>query len=193
MKNKIESEKWLDVGCGQDKIHTAIGVDMIKLPEVDVVHDLNSFPWPFADNTFDHVVCKHSLEHLNNFIGVIEEIYRITKPDGIIEILVPHYASDNFNTDPTHRISFGHRTLDYFCLGTSLSKYQYYSGARFERMINRISFRENVTDFRKHTKFNPMKLLGVEYIVNRLPRMYERFFVYWFPPSEIYFKLKVIK
>ena len=97
-----EGERWLDVGCGIDKVPGAIGIDRIKLPEVDVVHDLNVFPWPFGDNYFDHIVCKHSLSHLNDLVGTIEEIFRISKPDSILEILAPHYASDNFNTDPTH-------------------------------------------------------------------------------------------
>ena len=94
--------RWLDVGCGPYKTPGAIGIDWAKLPGVDVVHDLNVFPWPFSNNYFDHIVCNHSLSHLNNFVRTIEEIFRIAKPNSILEILVPHYASDNFNTDPTH-------------------------------------------------------------------------------------------
>ena len=118
-----EGERWLDVGCGIDKVPGAIGIDRIKLPEVDVVHDLNVIPWPFGDNYFDHIVCKHSLSHLNDLVGTIEEIFRISKPDSILEILAPHYASDNFNTDPTHNTTFGIRTMNYFLESTDF-KYQ---------------------------------------------------------------------
>lgn len=187
-----EDERWLDVGCGIDKVPGAIGLDKLKLPGVDVVYDLNEFPWPFKDNYFDHIVCKHSLSHLNNFVGTIEEIFRIAKPDSTLEILAPHYASDNFNTDPTHKISFGIRTMNYFLEGIDF-QYRYYSTVRFEKIVSRISFRENVTDFRRKTKANPFRNIGIEALVNRFPRLYERFFVYWIPPSEVYFKLRVIK
>lgn len=187
-----EGERWLDVGCGPYKVPGTIGIDWVKLPGVDVVHDLNVFPWPFGDNYFDHIVCKHSLSHLNDLVRTIEEIFRISKPNSILEILAPHYASDNFNTDPTHKISFGIRTMNYFLDGIDF-QYRYYSTVRFEKIVSRISFRENVTDFRNKTKTNPFRNIGVEALVNRFPRLYERFFVYWVPPSEVYFKLRVLK
>ena len=186
------SEKWLDVGCGPAKIPGAVGIDRCQLPGVDTVHDLNKYPWPFAANTFDHVVCKHVLPHLDDFVRAVEEIHRVTKPGGIVEILAPHYASDNANTDPTFRVRLGLRSMHYFCEQFDF-KYQYYSSARFQMVRRRVSFRENKTDFRKDTKANLARHLGLEWAVNTLPRVYERFFVYLLIPSEIYFKLKVLK
>ncbi len=185
-------QMWLDVGCGIDKIPGAIGVDKIALPNVDVVHDLDQVPWPFKDNTFDHIVCKHSLNHLSDLIKAMEEIHRIAKPNAIVEILAPHYSSDNFNTDPTHKFHMGIRTMNYFCEEFKF-KYHYYSKARFKMLKRHISFRENITDFRKDTKFNIARIVGFEFIVNKFPRIYERFFTYWFPASEVYFKLQVLK
>jgi len=46
----------LDVGCGRYKIPKAIGIDRCKFPEVDVVHDLDKYPWPFEDNAFDREI-----------------------------------------------------------------------------------------------------------------------------------------
>lgn len=187
-----KNENWLDVGCGTDKISGAIGVDLIKLPGVDVVHNLNVFPWPFEDNTFDHIVCNQSLSHLNDFVGVIEQMHRIAKPGGIVEILAPHYANDSFNTDPTHKMHIGIRSMNYFLEGIDF-KYRYYSSVRFEKIVTRISFRENRTDFRNKIEPNPTRWLGIEQLVNYFPRIYERFFVYWMPPAEVYFKLRVLK
>lgn len=187
-----ESERWLDVGCGKDKLPGALGVDLCDLPGVDVVHDLDQYPWPFEDNSFDHVVCRHSLSHLGNFVRAIEEIHRIAKRGAIVEILAPHYASDNCNTDPTLRTRVGIRTMNYFCEQYDF-KYQFYSSVRFVMIRRWISFRENATDFRKHTKANPFRWIGFEFLVNAFPRIYERFFVYWLPPSEVYFKLRVVK
>ena len=110
-----EHERWLDLGCGNDKLPGTIGLDRAHLPGVDVVHNLNHYPWPFEDNAFDHVVCKHSLSHVNDFVAALGEIHRIAKPQAIVEILAPHYASDNANTDPTTRTRMGIRTLNYFC------------------------------------------------------------------------------
>lgn len=188
----VTSELWLDVGCGVDKIPGATGIDRLAVPGVDIVHDLNLYPWPFQSDLFDHVACKHSLQHLDDFVRAIEEIHRVGKAGSIVEILGPHYASDNFNTDPTHKSSLGVRSLNYFCNNVDF-KYHYYSDARFELLSSRISFRENWTDFRSSVKFNLAEVLGFESLVNRFPRIYERFFVYWVPPSEVYFRLKIIK
>ena len=45
----MKHEKVLDLGCGLRKTPGSVGCDMISLPSVDVVHDLNSFPYPFPD------------------------------------------------------------------------------------------------------------------------------------------------
>ena len=43
----------LDLGCGDNKVEGAVGLDNIALPEVDIVHDLLSFPYPLKDEAFD--------------------------------------------------------------------------------------------------------------------------------------------
>lgn len=37
----------IDIGCGNSKRSGYIGLDCLKLPDVDIVHDLNTFPYPF--------------------------------------------------------------------------------------------------------------------------------------------------
>ena len=53
----------LDFGCGNDKVKNSIGIDKIKSETVDVVHDLDIYPYPFEDNFFDLIVCKHSISY----------------------------------------------------------------------------------------------------------------------------------
>ena len=53
---KAGAARTLDVGCGRDKIPGALGVDRVALPGVDVVHDLDSYPWPFEDSSFEALV-----------------------------------------------------------------------------------------------------------------------------------------
>lgn len=59
----------------------------------DVVVDLEGGKLPFEDNSFDSIECWHVLEHIESFKayrGIIEEFYRVLKPDGIVDIKVPH-------------------------------------------------------------------------------------------------------
>lgn len=185
-------ENWLDVGCGPSKIPGAVGIDLVELPGVDVVHDLNLRPWPFEANTFARICCRHSLSHLENLVTTMEEIHRIAKPDAVVEIVAPHFTSDNFNTDPTHKFHMGYRSMNYFCDNVEF-RYRYYSRARFELLARQISFRNAKTDFPRLPTLNPARWLGIEQIINALPRVYERFFCYVLPASEVYFKLRVVK
>lgn len=45
----------LDIGCGTNKKDSFLGVDILELPGVDIVHDLNSFPYPFSNNEIDEI------------------------------------------------------------------------------------------------------------------------------------------
>lgn len=74
----------------------------------DVIHDLDQYPWPFEDNSFDacHAYCV--LEHLGrqgdykSFFAVFAEIYRILKPDGHLFALVPSRNDKWAWGDPSH-------------------------------------------------------------------------------------------
>ncbi len=75
--------KILDLGCGNRKYtlgdNVVIGIDNVKLKEVDIVHDLNKFPYPFKNNEFDLIYTSHTLEHLDNLDKVFTELIRIMK------------------------------------------------------------------------------------------------------------------
>ena len=69
--------------------------------------DFNQFPWPFADNEFDHIVAKDILEHLgdtsSDFIKAIKEMYRISHNGAIWEVQSPHWRCDTALDDPDHK------------------------------------------------------------------------------------------
>jgi hypothetical protein len=94
----------LNLGCGQNKKPGYVNVD--KFGEPDVRHDLEKFPWPWPEDSFEEVVANHVLEHLGRdpdvFIGVMKEIYRVCRGGAFVRIAVPHPRHDHFVSDPTH-------------------------------------------------------------------------------------------
>jgi hypothetical protein len=94
----------LNLGCGNKRLDGYINVD--KYGDPDLKHDLETFPWPWPDNSVAEIQLIHVLEHLgrdtDTYLGIIKEMYRICQPDATILIIVPHHRSDFFYDDPTH-------------------------------------------------------------------------------------------
>ena len=104
----------LDLGCGQAKRQGAVGIDLRPGPGVDIVHDLNRFPWPLEDNRFELVLCSHVLEHLADLPAVMSEIHRVCKPGARVQIITPHFSSLNSWEDPTHMHHLARRSFRFF-------------------------------------------------------------------------------
>ena len=187
--------KVLDVGCGTNKFPGAVGVDSRNYEGVDVCHNLDEFPWPFADACFDRIIFKHSLSHLEDVCAVMEEVFRILKHDAVVEIVAPHFSSDNYFTDPTHRHPMGYRSMNYFCDNVPRWKYKYVD-ASFQLVSSYISFGEVTVDFNslenKRIK-NVCRAIGLEYLINKFPRVYEKLLAFSLPANTVYFKLQAIK
>jgi len=94
----------LNLGSGQSPMSGYVNVDMF--PPADVIHDLNVTPWPWDTSSVDGIRANHILEHLgataDGFIAIMREIYRVSKPGAIIDIVIPHPFHPSFFTDPTH-------------------------------------------------------------------------------------------
>lgn len=148
-------------------------------------------PWPFAANTFDKAICRHSLAHLENVVRTIEELHRILRPGGVLEIVTPHFSSDNAFTDCTSRWFFGFRSMDFFCPNRRF-KYRY-SRAEFELLEVRISFLQAAVFPPDKFKSNPLKILGIEALVNRFPRFYEHFLAFLLRANEVFYRMRVVK
>lgn len=135
---KIENALRLDIGCGSSKRDGHVGVDIIKLDGVDIVHDLTMFPYPFAENSVDEIWMDNVLEHLENPLLVMNEIYRICKNGAKITISVPYFRSFYATIDPTHRNYFGVNWFNYFDPSHIFNQRYKYTDARFQ--IDRIQF-----------------------------------------------------
>ena len=185
--------KKLEVGCGDQKREGYIGMDIVPLAGVEVVHDMNEMPWPLEDNTFEEIVLDDVLEHSNKFLGIIEEIYRVGKNSCIIKISVPHYSSDNMYTDPTHTTFFSSRSFNYFDKSLDYKHNFYLQDVNFKIKKVHISFREYFTHDGSKPFFNPFKWSGIEWLINKFSRVYEKFFCWILPASEIYYELEIVK
>lgn len=186
----MDKIKVLDLGCGLKKKEGATGIDICPESRADIIWDLNKTPWPFPDNEFDYIICSHIIEHLDDIVRVMEEIYRIGKKDAVMEIIGPYFSNFGAFADPTHRHFFASTTFDYFCVNNELKSWiKYSSKAKFEKISYCI-------DFWKIPKLGGIclhKLLGIQFFANKFTSRYERFFAFIFPACEIKFKLKIIK
>ena len=109
----------IDLGCGQSKHgDDFIGVDYTKYKGVDVVWDLEEYPYPFPDDCASLVLATHVLEHINPhkgvFINMMNEVWRIMRPGGEFAFVVPYAGSPGYWQDPTHVNPINRNTLAYF-------------------------------------------------------------------------------
>jgi len=116
MKDKFGIQ--LDIGCGANKQPGFVGIDMLDLPGVDIVHDLETFPWPLDDESVLRAVASHVLEHINPhkgvFINFMNEVWRVLKPNAQFAFVVPHATSHGYAQDPTHCNMINETTMHYF-------------------------------------------------------------------------------
>jgi predicted SAM-dependent methyltransferase len=100
----------LNLGCGFDKREGWLNVDNFPECDPDKILDIEKTPWDLPSDSFDVVLMKHVLEHVGadfpTFKAVMQELYRILKPGGKLEIHVPHVRHDSYWADPTHVRAF---------------------------------------------------------------------------------------
>jgi hypothetical protein len=117
-------------------------------PYISVEHDLEEYPWPWADNTFDEIKAWDILEHVQRPMKFITEMWRISKHGAPI-LVHTSWAGKTLEAravwrDPTHVRPFHEDSFHYFDPtqgGFWFSHYgKFYSPARFH--IVRIDLEE---------------------------------------------------
>lgn len=169
----------LYIGCGKDIRKGYINLDCVKLPGVDVVHNLDKYPWPFKDNTFEEVYCVNVLEHLESIVKPMEEIWRISKNSARIIIKAPIFPGIGAAADPTHKQFFSFLTFNYFRPEDGLN---YYSKARFRIIKRKIIF---------HQYLKP--LTWFFNLSEKMQKFYNTFLSFLIPAYTLYFELETIK
>ncbi len=112
----MKETKKLNLGCFNDIKEGYVNLDKEKYFEgIDVIHDLEEFPYPFDDNTFEEILCKNTLSHLDvDRIKFYDELHRISKHNGVIIINEPYGI--NIFRSPEHKgMGFTFTTFEKLC------------------------------------------------------------------------------
>ncbi|MGC1214226.1 MAG: methyltransferase domain-containing protein [Micromonospora sp.] len=92
----------VDLGCGATKQWPGnLGLDIYPAPGVDAVADLSG-SLPLADDSVDVFFAVHILEHLINFLPLLDECHRALRPGGVLHVMSPWWRHVNAVADPTH-------------------------------------------------------------------------------------------
>ena len=122
-EKSVGSTQRLHLGSGYNPKLNWTNVDNRSLPGVDSVVDLNSIPWPWETSSISEIYAEDILEHLYplgkvegqmNIMAVMEEIWRVLKPNGVIHIKVPSTDGRGAWQDPTHVTYWNINTFSYF-------------------------------------------------------------------------------
>jgi SAM-dependent methyltransferase len=160
----------LDLGCGNNKDKGSIGADISRDSKADVVCDLNRYPLPFKNDSFDQVVSKQVFEHLQDVDKLMCEIHRIVRDRARIRVYVPHFSCFYSYADPSHK-----RTFSVFA---------------FDKIARNCGFNlvsRKITFHRAHRRF------GIQILANRFPVAYERFWAFILPAEHLYFEFEADK
>lgn len=106
----------LDIGCGANKQKNFVGMDKRKLEGVDIVHDLERFPYPLPKDICLTIVGSHIVEHIKPWLMIdfMDELWRIAKVGCQLALAMPYGVSHGFVQDPTHCNPCNETTFQYF-------------------------------------------------------------------------------
>jgi SAM-dependent methyltransferase len=110
----------LDAGCGEgrhcfgclERGARVVGLDIdfpslrdaskrlrgraLELDSLGEMTQGDAFHLPFADETFDRVICSEVMEHVHDYRGAARELSRVTKPGGRVAVTIPTRTSEQF-------------------------------------------------------------------------------------------------
>jgi len=106
----------LDIGCGEVVRDNFVRMDKRPLDGLDIVHDLEVFPYPIEDDVCLTIIASHVIEHIKPWLMIdfMNELWRIAKLDAGLAISMPYGYSDGFLQDPTHCNACNFATWQYF-------------------------------------------------------------------------------
>ncbi|GIG89808.1 methyltransferase domain-containing protein [Plantactinospora endophytica] len=105
----------MDLGCGAAKQYPGnLGLDLRMAPGVDAQADLSG-PLPLAGDSVDVIFTVHILEHLIDFLTLVDECHRVLRPGGVLHVMSPWWGHVNAVADPTHVRLLDVQTFKHMC------------------------------------------------------------------------------
>lgn len=156
LKIKIDLEEVLagpapvvvELGCGNKPAPLSedgrIGIDLVDLPHVDIVANLEEGLSFLPDASVDKLYARSLFEHINNFDRLLTEVIRVLKNDGVCHLMVPHFANPYHYSDPTHVRFFGLYSFFYYSHEKHHFRRQvptFYTESRLEIISLKLKFR----------------------------------------------------
>ncbi|WP_404383278.1 methyltransferase domain-containing protein [Caenispirillum salinarum] len=112
---QVPEARVLVIGAGEATLPARPGLRMVYTdvavgPNAHYVCDAHQLP--FADGSFDMVVCCSVLEHVLEPHACVAEIHRVLRPDGLVYAVTPFIAQVHMGAHDFTRFTFlGHRAL----------------------------------------------------------------------------------
>ena len=167
----------LDIGCGSAKVPGSVGLDVSPDTAADIVHDLDVFPYPIQDESFDDILLQDVLEHVQQPIRLFEELHRIARPAACVQLRTPHFSSVLAYGDPTHRHAFSALAIR----SLAEPRFAHYTSVRFRVVHITLDL------------WLPFRAAGLSLLANRFQESYEKYFAFRFPAMNIRAEFEVVK
>ena len=125
--------KLLNLGAGSIPLDGWDNLDIIPLPGIGIVHDLDVHPWPVREEAYDEIQALDILEHVDKPVLFITACWLALKPGGFLFIRTPRYDAEFLWIDPSHKRGFHERSMDFFDPSTEFGRATgFYSNAKFK-------------------------------------------------------------
>lgn len=137
VKKDITNFTKINLGCGINHLQGFVNVD-INDP-ADVIMDIRKLD--IENNSVEEIVCSHVLEHFADYevIGVLQEIFRVLKPQGILYLEIPdleYCVREWLKADENHPEKWNFYLMRIF--GNQINEYEFHKTGFTEKRISRI-------------------------------------------------------
>ena len=132
-----KGDKILDIACSTGNFiaqdpKNIIGIDIdedsVKIAKKRgfnaIAHDVAK-KLPFKNNSIENIHCRHLLEHLEEPLPFMRELFRILKKGGRV-VLLTDRMTDHFWDDYTHKKPFTQKSLEQLAYDAGFRNYEVY-------------------------------------------------------------------
>lgn len=103
----------LDLGAAHARPPGYLGVDRLAAPGVDIVAELPA-PLPLVDSCVGVIRAADFLEHVSDKVALINELYRLLAPGGLLLSQTPSTDGRGAFQDPTHVAFYNENSFWYY-------------------------------------------------------------------------------